>query len=318
MTTAPIVIAGGSGFIGRALQQHFAAMDQPTVVLTRRPNVTTGPGEHLAWDGRTLGSWADRLDGAAGLVNLTGRSVDCRYHAANRAEILASRIDSVRVLAQAVQHAGRPPSAWIQAGTTAIYGEAGGAILDESAKPNDGFSPQVAKQWEAAFQAADVPDTRKVLLRISFVLGPGGALSKLGRLTRWFLGGTVGSGKQWVSWIHQHDLARIIDCAVQHDDMVGLYHATGPEPVTNRRFMAELRRALHRPWAPPTPSPLVRLGSMLLRTEPELALKGRRCIPRRLLDAGFTFDHPHLPDALNNVFTQIQDGPTTLVAQRGE
>lgn len=293
-----IVIAGGSGFIGRAMARHFAALGCEVVVLTRDPARHGGPGEAAAWDGRTLGPWAGRLDGALAVINLTGRSVDCRYHARNRREIIESRVESVRVLDAAIARCARKPAVWVQAATTAIYGESGDALLDESATPNVGFSPEVAKAWEWAFDGAAAP-VRKVLLRISFVLGSGGgAVAKLGTLARLGLGGAVGSGRQWVSWIDARDLCRVAEWAIGTPTASGIYHATGPAPATNAQFMRAIRRAVRRPWSPRTPAWAVRVGSFLMRTEAELALKGRRCVPRRLLDEGFRFEHTGLDEVL--------------------
>lgn len=302
-----IVIAGGSGFIGRSLQRHLHGLGYDVVVLTRSPHIATGPGRRVGWDGRTLGPWVEEIHGAAAIVNLAGRSVDCRYHEANRRAIRESRVDSVRVLGEAISKVLSPPGVWVQAATTAIYGEAGDTVLDESATPANGFSPGVAKAWEQAFHEVNAPHTRKVLLRISFVLGPhGGALRKLVSLARWGLGGSVGSGRQWVSWIDHRDLERIVAWAIGNDAAEGLYHATSPEPVRNAAFMRELRRAAHRPWSPPAPAWAVRVGSFVLRTEPELALKGRRCVPRRLLDEGFSFEHTDLAATLRGVLAPGQ------------
>lgn len=305
-----IVIAGGSGFIGRSLQHHFYCLGYEVVVLTRSPHVVTGPARHVGWDGRTLGPWVEEIHGAAAIVNLAGRSVDCRYHEANRRVIRESRVDSVRVLGEAIARIKSPsgaPGVWVQAATTAIYGEAGDAVLDESATPAEGFSPHVAKAWEQAFHEVNAPHTRKVLLRISFVLGPhGGALRKLLSLARWGLGGSAGSGRQWVSWIDHRDLDRIVAWAIGNHAAAGLYHATSPSPVMNVEFMRELRRAVHRPWSPPAPAWAVRVGSFVLRTEPELALKGRRCVPRRLLKESFVFEHTDLTATLRSVLAPGQ------------
>jgi uncharacterized protein (TIGR01777 family) len=191
---------------------------------------------------------------------------------------------------------------WVQTGTAHIYGDTGDEILEESAPIGKGFAPQVGVAWEKALAEADVPGCRKVVTRISFVLGRhGGALGTLARLTRWFLGGTTGSGRQYISWIHQADLNAIFLRALERPDMSGIYVATAPNPVTNRQFMRELRAALHRPWSPPVPEPMVRLGAWLMRTDPELALLGRRCVPARLLSEGFTFRFPTLPEALRDL-----------------
>jgi uncharacterized protein (TIGR01777 family) len=300
-----IVLAGGSGFIGRSLADDLVGHGYEVVVLTRgtgdpRPGVT-----YVQWDARSMGDWTKQLEGAEAVVNLAGRNVNCRYNAKNREEIRRSRIDAVRAVGRAIAACANPPRVLIQSSTTAMYIQTDDEFLDESAKPGQGFSPDTAVMWEQAFNEIPTPRTRRVLLRISFVLGrTGGALRTLERLTKWFLGGAVGSGRQWISWIHVHDLCRIVRFAIERDDVAGLYHATSPNPLRNRDFMQELRRVLHRPWSPPAPKWAVHIGSFLMRTEAELALRGRRCIPKRLLEAGFEFQYPERRGALENLYPQ--------------
>ena len=208
----------------------------------------------------------------------------------------------MRVLEQTVKLAKTKPTVWIQAATTAILGDAGDTLRDENAQPAEGFSPDVARAWEAAFDAAKIEGTRKVIFRISFVLGRDGrALSRLKRVTQCFLGGSVGSGKQYYSWIHIDDLNAMFLWALERPEMDGLYNATGLNAVTNAEFMRELRTTMKRPWAPPAPPWLVRLGCWILRTEPELALLGRNCTPRRFIEAGCQHKFPALKDALRDL-----------------
>jgi len=232
-------------------------------------------------------------------VNLVGRTVDCRKTAANKAEILRSRVDSVAVLGAAVRECARPPAVWVQAGTAHIYGDTEDEILDESSRIGTGFAPEVGVAWEAALREHAPASVRTVVLRISFVMGRnGGALRTLSRLARLGLGGSTGTGRQYISWIHEADLYRIIGRAMADETMRGAYVVTAPNPVSNRDFMRMLRHAVHRPWSPRVPAPIVRLGSIVLRTDPELALLGRRCVPTRLLGEGFVFDYPELDLAL--------------------
>lgn len=290
------VLAGGRGFLGHSLAHYLAARGWQVTVLTRAPNT---PGE-VAWDGRSLGSWARELDGADALVNLTGRSVNCIHDEANRREILASRVDSVRVLGEAIAGCARPPPAWVQCGSLALYGDAGDRACDESAPAAGDFSARICRQWEEAFNAAPTPATRKVLLRIGLVLGPGGgALGPLVKLVRRFLGGTVGSGRQYLSWLHADDMNALFLAAMGRADLNGAYNACSPHPVTNAEFMRELRSALGRPWSPPAPEWLVRFGArFVLRTDGDLALTGRRGVPARLLAQNFPFQFPYLREAL--------------------
>ena len=307
MTTRPrVVVAGGSGFLGAGLVPELVAAGYDVVVLTREPSREVPGGvRHVTWDGRTVGPWAEALEGAEAVVNLVGRTVDCRKTAANRREIMASRVDSVRALAAAFAKCPQPPKTWVQTATAHIYGDTDDELLDDSSPIGTGFAPEVGVAWERALEAADLPGCRRVVLRISFVLGrDGGALRTLARLTRLFLGGTVGHGRQYISWIHQADINALFLRGLGRPDMSGVYVATAPHPVTNAQFMQELRRAYGRPWSPPVPRPLVRLGAWMMRTDPELALLGRRCVPTRLLSEGFLFRFPTLPEALHDLAQQ--------------
>jgi uncharacterized protein (TIGR01777 family) len=297
-----VILAGGSGFLGRSLALDLAARDYRPIVLSRDPTASVPGARVLPWDARSVGPWVADLDGAEAVVNLTGRSVDCRYTPANRHAILTSRVDSVRALGEAVRACRTPPPTWAQAGSLALYGDAGERLCDESAPPGAGFGVDVCVAWEAAFRSETVPHTRKTLLRIGFALGPGGgALAPLARLARFGLGGTVGTGRQYISWLHVADLNAMWRWVIAHADAEGVYNATGPQPVTNREFMATLRRALNRPWSPPTPSLAVHVGAFLMRTEASLALTGRRCVPKRFLDAGFQFAFTDLSATLDTL-----------------
>ena len=302
-----VVLAGGSGFLGRALTEEFAREGYEVVVLTRRPSKSARPRvREVEWDGRNVcASWARELEGAAAVVNLTGRSVDCRHTAANRREILESRVNSVEAIGRAVRACAEPPRVLIQAGSLAIYGDAGRRVCDESAPAGKGFPVDVCLRWERAFDSLELPSTRKILLRIGFVLGcDGGALPTLARLARLYMGGAVGTGRQYISWLHVRDFCRLVLWCVERQDAVGVFNATGPCPVTNAEFMCELRCALKRPWSPRTPAWLVRLGALLLRTEAELALTGRRCIPDRLVEMNFKFIYTNLESALADLLTE--------------
>lgn len=317
MSRQRIVIAGGSGFLGRAITADLTVAGYEPVILTRGPERVEHGARFVRWDGKTPGPWISQLDGAAAVINLAGRSVNCRYTAANRREILESRLDSVRALGEAIARCAAPPSVWVQSGTAAIYGDAGERLCDERTPPGDGFSPDTAVAWEEAFHQLPLPATRRVLLRIGFALGAdGGALGTLAVLARCFLGGRVGPGRQWMSWLHVKDLSRIVRWAIERQDVEGLLLAVSPNPVRNDVFMCELRRAVGRPWSPPAPRWAVRIGSWLLRTEPELALRSRRCVPRRLLDLGFTFDFPDLPGAFDDLFRKPRASTNAIVAAR--
>lgn len=296
-----VVLAGGSGFLGRALAEEFVREGYEVVVLTRTPSKRSRANvREVAWDGKNVcASWARELEGAAAVVNLTGRSVDCRHTAANRREIIDSRVNSVEAVGRAIHACAEPPRVLIQAGSLAIYGDAGTRVCDEHAPAGKGFPVDVCFRWERAFNSLELRHTRKVLLRIGFVLGrDGGALPTLARLARFYLGGAAGNGRQYISWLHARDFCRLVLWCVERADAAGVFNATGPAPVTNAEFMCELRCALKRPWSPSTPAWLVRLGAFLLRTEADLALTGRRCIPDRLVEMNFKFVYTNLEGAL--------------------
>lgn len=302
------VIAGGSGFLGRGLARTLRDAGWRVTVLSRS-GAGVGAVDGVSWriwDGRTPGDWVAALDGAQAVINLVGRSVDCRKTPANRAMILSSRVASCRVLGMAMRRLASPPPVWIQGSTAHIVGDPvpEDTVCDESTPPGTGLAPEVGLAWEEAFDAARLPSQRGVVLRISFVLGrDGGALARLAAITRLGLGGTVGSGRQWVSWIHQADLNRLVLAMLGDPAFRGVYMVTAPNPVTNRCFMAALRRACRRPWCPPAPALGVRLVSrFVMNTDPELALRGRRCVPTRLLDQGrFSFDFPDVQPALDDL-----------------
>lgn len=292
-----VVIAGGSGSLGRRLADDFVANGHDMVILTRSPR-TDVRHRQLAWDGRSVGPWASELDGAV-VINLAGALVDRRPTDRNIDLLRRSRIEPTRALVEAANSCERQPVLWLQMSTLAIYGDAGPGVVDESHPPADG-PPQmagVARPWEEA--AADAPADRLVVMRTGIVLDAGTpAFDRLTRLARFGLGGRISSGEQWVSWIHVEDFLRAIRFIIDTTTVSGVLHLAAPSPIQNRDMMATLRAAMDRPWSPPTPKLLVRLGALLMRTDPALALTGRRCVPARLLEAGFTFDHPTFGDAV--------------------
>lgn len=301
-----VVIAGGSGQVGRILSRSFAAEGHEVVLLSRGSSVS--PFRVVPWDAATLGPWAEELDGADVVVNLAGRNVNCRYHAANRREILASRVQSTAVVGQAVAQAARPPRVWLQASTATIYAhrydapndEATGLLGGAEAGAPDSwrFSIEVAQAWEQAAHDALVPRTRKVLLRAAVTMSPdrGGVFDVLLRLVRWGLGGTNGDGRQFVSWIHDLDFVRAVRFLIDHE-LDGAVNLAAPNPLPNREFLRALRQAWGARLGLPATRWMLELGAMFLRTETELILKSRRVVPGRLLDAGFTFQFPDWPEA---------------------
>jgi uncharacterized protein (TIGR01777 family) len=305
-----VVVAGGSGALGRRLCEDLADRGHDVVVLTRRAR--DGRFRQVEWDGRTLGPWSAELEGSA-VVNLAGELVDRRPTRANIELLTRSRVDPTTALVAASNGLSSPVPVWIQASTLAIYGDAGDLLLDESAAPAD-EPPQmagVARAWEESVSGAHTG--RLVVLRTGIVLdNDTPALDRLLSLARWGLGGRVGSGRQWVSWIHIDDWLSIVGEALEGRSapVSGVVHATAPNPVPNAELMASLRKVTRRPAAPPTPAPLVRLGAILLRTDPALALTGRRAVPTRLAEAGFEFAHPEIDEALADLLTRRANSST--------
>ena len=308
--SGPIVIAGGSGFLGVSLATYLAASGRSIVILSRNPPKPNGPWRHVSWDARTLGAWKRELDGACGLVNLVGRSVDCIKTPDHQDEILRSRVEATRVLGMAIRTVDHPPPVWVQMSTAHIYGDPPAVTCHEDSPFGYGLAPFVARAWEEEFRASMLQTQRAVILRTSFVIGRdrgagGGALARLGMLARFGLGGTVGSGKQGMSWIHETDINRLFERALTDPNMKGAYIASSPNPVSQRVFMGELRRAVGMPIGLPTFSWMVRIGApLLMRTDPELALFGRYVVSKRLQDERFEFQFPQLRESLNNLLAR--------------
>ena len=298
-----IVIAGGSGFIGTALANACVKRGYEVVVLTRSPKSRSAGIKEVEWDGEHLGEWIKHVDGAEAVINLTGKNINCPHTPEVVRELVASRVNSVNAVGAAIFHVAQPPKVWVQAGAVGFYGDQRDRVSDEGSLAGSDTLAEICWQWESAFEAAKVPKTRKVLLRVGFVLGrEGGALPVLAKLTRWFLGGQAGSGKQFISWIHIDDLVRMFIEAVERETVAGTFNAVGPQPVTNKEFMAELRGVLHRPWSPPVPEWAIRIGARLMKSEPTLALTSARAGPKRWGEAGFSFRFLKLSEALGDLF----------------
>ncbi len=297
-----VVIAGGTGFLGRNLAEHLVGRGYVVVVLARRPDHGT-PWKQVRWDGRRVGEWARELDGVAGVVNLAGRTVDCVKTPDHCDEILRSRVEATRAVGEAVREVDRPPRVWVQMSTAHRYGDPPEVVCDEASPFGYGLAPFVGERWERAYEELKPETVRGVVLRTTLVLGMnGGALPRWAKLTRWGLGGKVGHGRQGISWIHERDMNRLFERAITEDAMHGAYIATAPEPVSNAELMRTLRRVLGRRIGLPAPSWGVRLMAPLaMRTDPELALYGRYCVPRRLEAEGFPFEFTDLEAALRDL-----------------
>jgi uncharacterized protein (TIGR01777 family) len=298
-----VVLAGGTGFLGSLLIPALLAAGWRVDVLTRGRGGNLPAGvKAVHWDGLTFGSWVGSLDGAAALINLAGRSTMCRFTEGNRRAIMTSRLNTVRALAEAVRRASSPPLVWVQANSVAWYGDGGEAACDEQAEGGTGFCAEVCRAWEHEFFAAPLPEVRRVSLRLGFVLSErGGLLGTLAPVVKAGIGGAIGNGRQWVSWVHAEDAVKAFLWALQDATLHGPVVAAAPGAERNAGFMAALRRAWGRPWCPGWPAALVRTAAWLGGMSAEPLLHGRRAFPAALLARGFRFSAPELDGALERI-----------------
>lgn len=320
MKNKKIIIAGGSGFIGQALCNYFGADNQVTVLGRGIKNEKTNAfGEDLVseeikgkirflhWDAREQGDWATALEGADLLINLAGKTVNCRYNEKNKQEIMNSRIDATKALGIAVQHTVSPPKLWINATSATIYPHATDTPRDENFTAfADDFSVQVCKAWEKVFYEQRTPFTRKVALRMAITLGPGGVMIPYFNLLKFGLGGKQGSGKQMYSWIHIEDTCRMIDWIESHKELEGTYNCVSPGAVSNSLFMATLRKAAGYTSGLPAFTWMLKIGAALIGTETELILKSRWVLPTRILATGFSFRFPDIGAAAEDIFSKTE------------
>jgi uncharacterized protein len=308
------VLAGGSGFLGRTLAKWFADRSGDVVLLSRQPQDRLPGIREIAWDGRTLGPWKGELEGAVALINLAGRSVDCRYHARNRRLMMDSRVESTRILGEAIRTCQSPPRVWLNSSTATIYKHSFDQPMDEATgiigatpEAKDAFSIDVARAWEQAFNEASTPATRKIALRTAMVLSaePGTVFRVLRRLTRWGLGGAMGNGRQYMSWIHEVDFCRAVEWLIARDEIAGVVNVAAPHPLPNREVMRLIRKTCGAPFGLPASRLMLEIGAFFLRTETELVIKSRRVVPRRLLESGFEFTHAQLAGALQDLQRRI-------------
>lgn len=299
-----IVIAGGTGFLGRSLARALEGRGDEVVVLGRTDPGREAPGRFVRWDARTRGAWVEEVAQADGVVNLVGRTVDCIKTPEHCDEILRSRVEATRVLGGVIGEVGGRVRVWVQMSTAHIYGDPPEVLCDEGSAFGYGLAPEVGKAWESVYEETKPEVVRGVVLRTSFVLGRGGgAMARLSKLARLGLGGRIASGKQGMSWIHEEDMNRLFMRGLDEDSMAGAYIATSPQPVSNAEFMRELRRAVGMPIGLPAPGFGVRVAApLLLRTDPELALYGRYCVSRRLREEGFEFRFPRIREAMEDLY----------------
>ncbi|GGE95803.1 TIGR01777 family oxidoreductase [Hymenobacter cavernae] len=306
MEQPKMIIAGGNGFLGKHLARYFTQLGYRVIILSRKRGYRIGM---LHWDGHNLGSWTAALEGAAVVLNLAGRSVNCRYNIVNQYAIIRSRVDSTKVLGEAIARCQNPPVVWLNASTATIYADTPDeqpANTEADGVIGRGFSERVAQQWEAEFWVAATPRTRRVALRTAIVLGAdGGALPVMARLARRGLATPHGNGQQWMSWLHVDDFCRAVELLVARPDLEGAFNLCAPQPIRNREFNAQLCRHYQPRWQLPQPKWLLEIGAFLLRTETELILKSRKVAPQRLLENGFTFRYPSCDLAFTDLLPQL-------------
>lgn len=298
-----IILAGGSGYLGMVLADFYKDKAKEIIILTRGKNEVQENIRWVHWDGQQISDWILWLEGSDLLINLTGKNVNCRYTDENKNKIISSRVNATTILGEALMKLEKPPKVWIQCVSSTIYRDSRDKDMDEfSGEIGEGFSVNVCEQWEEAFDKHEIPNVRKVALRISFVLGRnGGAFPTLHALARLGLGGKQGDGQQYVSWIHERDFVRIVEWVYSNEKIEGVYNCTAPHPVTNKVMMSELRKAAGIPIGLPSPECLLKVGAFFIGTEPELALKSRKVVPAKLVNEGFQFEYCHLEYALEDL-----------------
>lgn len=300
-----ITIAGGTGFLGQVLVEYFKTRVKHIYVLSRNYRPNTENISYLLWDGESQGPWIAALESSEVLINLSGKSVDCRYTPKNKKAIIASRVASTRALGVAMHHCKTPPELWINASTGTIYEHSESTPMDENnGRLGNSFSEEVAKRWEKTFFDFYIKDVRQVAIRIAIVLGrKGGALQPIKAISKLGLGGQQGNGNQQISWLHEEDFARAVAFIITHPDQEGVFNLAAPLPIRNRHFMEKIRAILNVPLGINLPKPLLELGAAFIKTETELLLKSRYVQPKRLLQAGFRhkFTSPEL--ALKDLLT---------------
>jgi len=319
MKNKKIILAGGTGFIGQELVRYFGKENKITILTRNLFNARNNRNHYssltekdlaavkfIQWDGKSTGEWIKELDGADLIINLAGKTVNCRYTEKNKKEIFDSRTDAVKAIGAAINQCTSPPRLWINASSATIYRHAEDRPQDEyTGEFHDGFSVQVCKLWEKTFYEQATPETRKVALRMAITLGPGGVLIPYFNLLKFGLGGKQGNGRQMYSWIHIEDTCRILEWINDHSMMEGTYNCSSPSPVTNATFMNLLRKTTGCAVGLPAYKWMLKIGATLIGTETELVLKSRWVIPTKIIESGFDFKYPSLANAFNDIISKI-------------
>jgi uncharacterized protein (TIGR01777 family) len=301
-----VIIFGGSGFLGLNLAKALLEREYEVHVVSRNKPKENGAWKFTVWDAQSLGEWCELLEGAEAIVNLVGRSVDCIKTPENIDEILRSRVDSVLLIGQALKSVKIQPKTWIQMSTAHRYGDAVDIVCNEESSFGYGLAPYVGEKWEEAYLESVPKEMRQVIVRTSFVLGKrGGALARMASLAKFGLGGTLGHGRQGISWIHEEDMNKLLIETIENERMHGAYIATAPNPVSNKVFMKKLRQSIKMPIGLPAFSWMVKLAApLVMKTDAELALYGRYCVSKRLEEEGFEFIYPTVDDAFSNIYVK--------------
>ena len=306
-----IVIAGGTGQVGTVLARKFHARGDEVVILSRKP--ARADWRIVTWDAKTLGDWKEEIDGADVVINLAGRSVNCRYTPENRRQIMDSRVNSTKVIGEAISQSSKPPKVWLQSSTATIYAHRFDAPNDDvtgiiaeiqpDAPSAWNFSIDVAKSWERVTNEAVTPKTRKVLMRSAMIMSPDrdGIFDTMLGIVRKGLGGTASDGKQFISWLHERDFLNAVDWLIEHENLSGAINLASPNPLPNAEFMRIFREAWGTKIGLPATTWMLEIGAIFLQTETELILKSRRVVPTRMLESGFKFDFPNWQDAAKDL-----------------
>jgi len=319
MTNKKIVIAGGTGFIGQEMIKYFGKENSILILSRQLTNSKTNRNNYstlniddlknvnfIKWDGKNQGDWSNSIDKTDIIINLAGKSVNCRYNEKNKKEIFDSRTDATNALGVAIKNCEVPPLCWINASSATIYRHAEDRPQDEyTGEIKNDFSVQVCKRWEQSFYNQLTPSTRKVALRMAITIGPGGILLPFFNLLKFGLGGKQASGKQMFSWVHIEDTCRMIEWIYDHKEIEGTYNCSSPNPVSNEVFMKTLRKATGTHFGLPAFAWILRIGGQLIGTESELVLKSRWVVPAKILETGFQFKYPELNIAFENIISKV-------------
>lgn len=317
MKNKKIILAGGTGFIGEEMSKFFLRQNHLIILTRNMLHAKTNRNnfslltesekrniQYLQWDGKSTGEWVKALEGADIIINLAGKTVNCRYNEKNKQEIFDSRTNATKIIGEAIRHCSIPPKLWINASSATIYRHATDRPQDEyTGEFHDDFSVQVCKQWEKVFYEQYTPDTRKIALRMAITLGPGGIMIPYFNLLKFGLGGKQGNGKQLFSWVHVEDTCRMIEWFYEHQSLAGTFNCCSPHPVTNEYFMSTLRKLTHTKFGLPASKWMLKLGAFIIGTEAELVLKSRWVVPTKILESGFQFNYPFLEKALSKLIT---------------